>query len=405
MVDNKNPKIPALIQEALKGKRGVKETAKLLDLSEKRVRQLMGELGGHGKGAAPSHGNSGRQPPNYFDENFRDKIIALKKSGAYSGATSASFQAMLAEREGIKISYSALLGILKSAGIAPKTKRGHFKRKGAFGEKLKAFAIPHDWLGDGGRGVLHGLIDDATGRITGLHFCLSECLMGYLQALKQTLAAHGVPMGLHAKKTGVLFARALGNAFASAEEKTQSATQLGSIAEKILGITITDGAIKPGARDCTKRLWEILQKRLARWLKRQSISDMETANRELHYYIYAFNNRFATQPRVAEEAFMPLGDYDPNLLLAARHAMVTDANSRFVFRDFVFQVDSPEPIAGKDIQLLICPDDEKKLLAHYNKAFHPVSFLGPEAKDRIVRLDDALQAIMQEEFYASMETA
>ena len=36
---------------------------------------------------------------------------------------------------------------------------------------LQADGTPFDWFGDGKRYSLHGFIDDATGKITGLYMC------------------------------------------------------------------------------------------------------------------------------------------------------------------------------------------------------------------------------------------
>ncbi|GHU53692.1 hypothetical protein FACS1894200_14180 [Spirochaetia bacterium] len=95
------------------------------------------------------------------------------------------------ERESIEISYTAISGILKAAGIVSKkthrtcgkkyTKR---KRRSAFGELVQVDATPFDWFGTGVRQALHGFIDDATGRLTGLYMCQNECLQGYLETMR-----------------------------------------------------------------------------------------------------------------------------------------------------------------------------------------------------------------------------
>jgi transposase len=191
-----------VIQGAVEGHYTVKEAAHKLSLSTRRIKQL--------KRAFRKHGNSFRHPVNYTDEKLRERIVGLKKSAIYSEANFTHFQELLAEHENIQISYAALSRVLKGAGITSKRSRRaggkRYKRRdrrAAFGEMLQADATSYDWFGAGQRCALHGSIDDATGRITDLYFCQNECLMGYLEVLRQTLAGYGVPGELYADKAGI----------------------------------------------------------------------------------------------------------------------------------------------------------------------------------------------------------
>ena len=184
----------ALIRGAVDGRYSVKKAAERLKLSERRVKQLKKAFKEQGESAFV-HGNSGRHPANYTDEQLRNHSIALKKSSRYGDTNFTHFRELLAEREGIRISYTALRGILKRAGITSKRKHRaegrRFRRRSrrsAFGEMLQADASSHQWFAGGKRCAPHGFIGDAAGRITGLYFCQNECLMGYLEAMRQTLA-------------------------------------------------------------------------------------------------------------------------------------------------------------------------------------------------------------------------
>ncbi|MDR2432957.1 MAG: hypothetical protein LBD47_00100 [Treponema sp.] len=73
------------------------------------------------------------------------------------------------------------------------------------GELLQADTTPFDWFGNGERLALHGFIDDAAGTITVLYLCKNECLMGYLELLRQTLTTYGLPIDLYADRAGVFF--------------------------------------------------------------------------------------------------------------------------------------------------------------------------------------------------------
>jgi len=387
----KNENKLAVIQKTADGVYTVREAADLLGVTARRVRQLKSEFLKEGK-TAFVHGNSGKQPANhYIDENLRERVAALKESDAYSDASVTRFREFLAEREGIKISYTALSGILKAAGIVSKPKGG--KRTGpfsgtreAFGEMLGAAARSHDWFGDGTPRVLHGLTDDATKRVTGLYFCRDECVKGYVEVLRQTVTNHGAPLELYSEKAGTVFG---GNSL------------LGYMIGKRLGTDIVGDADAPHAKRRIDYLWKALRNRLPGWLKKQGITDMERANRELHRYIAAFNNRFANEPRVPESSFAPLDDNDPNLTLAVRHKTGTDSQGRFLFSGFVFTVDSDPPLADKKIEFLF--GEEMDFIAYCEGKYHKVSFRGPKNRDRIVRPANALKILVQEIYYTNLD--
>jgi transposase len=340
----------ALLKGAVEGRYTVMEVARRLNLSARRVKQLKKAFREQGE-IAVIHGNSGRHPANYTEEALRAKTITLKKSVTYKDTNFTHFRELLAEHEKIQISYTAVSGILKHAGIT--SKRSHRtegrryrrrKRREAFGEMLQADATSYDWFGDGKRYALHGFIDDATGKITGLYFCQNECLMGYLEVLRQTLTTYGIPLALYADKAGIFVVNNKKQEHWTVEEmlagKPLDKTQFGFIAEERLGITMIS-AHTPQAKGRVERLWGTLQDRLPIWLTMQGISDIQKANRELHRYIAAFNNRFAVQPQTEESAFVPLdASNDLDKLLTVRYQRTTDNCGCFSFQNFMFQIDS-----------------------------------------------------------------
>ncbi|MDR3138877.1 MAG: helix-turn-helix domain-containing protein [Treponema sp.] len=189
----------AVIQGAVEGHYTVKAAAAKLRISERQVQGLKKAYRERGVEAFV-HGNSGRLPANYREDEPRARIIALKKSGEYAFTTFTHFKELLLERENIGISYGAFSALLKNAGIESKrTHRGggkRFKRRersGRPGELLQVDASRYDWFGTGMRSVLHGFIDDATGNISALYLCRNECLMGYLEVLRHTLTTSGIP--------------------------------------------------------------------------------------------------------------------------------------------------------------------------------------------------------------------
>jgi transposase len=323
----------ALIQGAVEGRYTVKEAAGRLGLSTRRIKQLKKAFREQG-GSAFIHGNSCRHPANYTDEALRENIITLKKTAAYSETNFTHFRELLAERENITVSYTTLCSILKNAGVTSKRKHRtegkRFRRRNrrkAFGALIQADASSFEWFCDGKRYTLHGFIDDATGKIAGLYFCLNECLMGYLEVLRQTLTEYGIPGELYADKAGIFCVNTKKEENWTVQEqlagKVLDKTQFGAIAEGRFGITMIT-AHTPQAKGRIERLWGTLQDRLPVWLKLEKITDMEQANRQLHRFIADFNGKFAIEPAVAETAFVPLGDTanDLDKLLAVRHERI-----------------------------------------------------------------------------------
>ena len=52
---------------------------------------------------------------------------------------------------------------------------------------------------------IHGFIDDATGQVLGAYMCEHECLLGYLEVLRQMLTNYGIPQCLYPDKFSVFF--------------------------------------------------------------------------------------------------------------------------------------------------------------------------------------------------------
>ena len=210
MLKQKEIKRATLIEACINGQCTVKQVANALGLSERRVKQIKKEVKENGVKSI-QHGNRGRKPKNTISVETKKKILDLRSSYEYELSNFKHFQEILKERENIDISYSALYNILHTAGIrSPKKHRKsklhhRRKRKDSEGMMLQADGTPFDWFGNGEKYSLHGFIDDATGKITGLYMCKNECLLGYLEVLRQTLENFGIPISLYPDKYSVFF--------------------------------------------------------------------------------------------------------------------------------------------------------------------------------------------------------
>lgn len=346
MLKQKDLKRATLIEACIKGDCTVKQVATALGLSERRVKQIKKEVKENGVKSI-QHGNRGRKPKNTIPFETRQKILELRSSYEYEISNFKHFQELLKERENIDISYSALYNILRNAGIkSPKKHRKaklhhRRKRKECEGMMLQADGTPFDWFGDGQKYSLHGFIDDATGKITGLYMCKNECLLGYLEVLRQTLENYGIPISLYPDKYSVFFPPKKVNDHVTLEEqlngREKGITQFGRIVEE-LGIEMFP-ASSPQAKGRIERLWETLQSRLVTEFRIHHITTMDEANTFLLKYIQRYNSKFAVEATSKKVVFLKLPKkYNLDELLCVRFDRTIDNAGVFSINNSKFQI-------------------------------------------------------------------
>ena len=346
MLKQKDLKRATLIEACIKGKCTVKQVADALGLSERRVKQIKKEVKENGVKSI-QHGNRGRKPKNTISDETRKRILELRSSYEYEISNFKHFQELLKERENIDISYSALYNILRNAGIKSpkkhhKTKLHHRrKRKECEGMMLQADGTPFDWFENGEKYSLHGFIDDATGKVTGLYMCKNECLLGYLEVLRQTLENYGIPISLYPDKYSVFFPPKKVNDHITIEEqlngREKGITQFGRIVEE-LGITMF-AASSPQAKGRIERLWETLQSRLVTEFRINKITSIEQANKFLITYIVKYNSQFAIKPQNKQNMFLKLPKrYNLDELLCVRFERTIDNAGVFSINNSKFQI-------------------------------------------------------------------
>lgn len=346
MFKQKEIKRATLIEACINGQCTVKQVANALGLSERRVKQIKKEVKENGVKSI-AHGNRGRKPKNAIPDETKKKILELRRSYEYELSNFKHFQEILKERENINISYSALYNILHNASIkSPKKHRKsklhhRRKRKEAEGMMLQADGTPFDWFGNGEQYSLHGFIDDATGKITGLYMCKNECLLGYLEVLRQTLEIYGIPISLYPDKYSVFFPPKKVDDHVTIEEqlngREKGITQFGRIVEE-LGITMFP-ANSPQAKGRVERLWETLQSRLVTEFRINHISTIEQANNFLPSYINIYNSKFAVEPLNKTSMFLKLPKrYNLDELLCVKFERTIDNAGVFSLNNSKFQV-------------------------------------------------------------------
>lgn len=346
MLKQKDLRRATLIEACIKGQCTVKQVAIALGISERRVKQIKKEVKENGVKSI-QHGNRGRKPKNTISDETRRKILELRGSYEYEISNFKHFQELLKERENIDISYSALYNILRKAGIkSPKKHRKsklhhRRKRKECEGMMLQADGTPYDWFGNEEKYSLHGFVDDATGKITGLYMCKNECLLGYLEVLRQTLENYGIPISLYPDKYSVFFPPKKVNDHITIEEqlngREKGITQFGRIVEE-LNIEMFP-ASSPQAKGRIERLWETLQSRLVTEFRINKIKNIDEANEFLKEYILKYNSKFSVEPISKTNMFLKLPKrYDLDELLCVRFERTIDNAGVFSINNSKFQI-------------------------------------------------------------------
>ena len=333
-----------VIQSVIDGKRTGKEASNKLNLSERQIWRLVKKVKNSGVEGI-KHGNRFIHQPRFITFEFKEHIKNLKLSDDYCDANFKHFQELIEEHENIKISYTSIYKILTEYGIKSKKKHKdrkthrQRKRKTHEGDLVQADGTPFDWFKDGHMYSIHGFIDDATGKVLGAYMCEHECLLGYLEVLRQMLKNYGIPKCLYPDKFSVFFP-AKGQKITIEEQlqgKEKPTTQFKRIID-VLGIDMF-AASTSQAKGRIERLWNTFQDRLVTEFKLNKIKRIDEANEFLKTYIKKYNKQFAVKAKNEESNFVPVPSYiDLDLLLAIKITRKIDSSGSFTIKNKRFQI-------------------------------------------------------------------
>jgi hypothetical protein len=352
-----------VIQSAVEGVCTVAQAAERLGLSQRRIKQLKKEYKLKGPQSL-IHGNANKPSPKRTPEDLARRILGIRREAPYSAANFLHFKELLKRIHKIDIPYSSLRRMLTANGHkSPNTRRARKaarhktrERRGCEGALLQADATAFDWLGSGETLALHGFIDDATGKVSGLYLTKNECLMGYLEFLRQTVENHGIPQALYPDRYGVFFVNPKKPDALSMEEELagvapKAETQFGRIA-RVLGIDMFP-ARSPQAKGRVERLWETLQGRLPVELALAGVKSVDEANAFLPGFIALFNSSFAVEPAEPFSAYVPLPPhYDLDRLLCAEITRSLSSGSTVSISHKLFRIERCELPAKSKVSIL-----------------------------------------------------
>lgn len=391
-----------VIKNSVEGQLTVNQAAERLNLSTRRIKQLKKEYREKGA-AAVIHGNSLNPSPRKLSDDLKEKIISIRKLPSFIHSNFTHLNEILFNSYDINISYSSLYRILNEHGFkSPKKRRKRKKlhpsrqRKPAEGLMLQADATPFPWFGGKTKYSLHGFIDDATGKITGLYICKNECLLGYLEVLRQTLTNFGIPQSLYPDKYSVFFVNPKKKFDLSIEEQlngiTKRITQFGRIIQD-LGIDMFP-AHSPQAKGRIERLWETLQSRLPVEFAMRNIDDMGRANIFLKEYIHSFNAQFAVKPKEAFSAYVPVPETcNLDRLLCVKYQRKLSKGSTISLNGKTFFIKQDKFNAKTDVTILL--SERIGLKALINDTFYPITMLSDDKTNSRVK-NSHMQVVIKE---------
>ena len=349
-----------IIKCCVEGNMTVKQAANRLGFSERYIKKLKARYKKYGV-SSMLHGNCGRQPKRTLDIALKQKILDIRKQPEFDTVNVMHFKDILEEKYKIIVSYSFLYNFLKENNInSPrkhrKTKAHHRRnRRSKIGELLQIDATPHEFfIGDNNKYTLHGLIDDASGQITGLYMCKNECMQGYFEIIRQTLKNFGVPENIYADGSSIFFTTkkdklTLEEQLSGVEEPN---TQFGKIMDE-LGIHLIHAGSSQ-AKGRIERLWNTLHDRLITEFKINNITNMEQANIFLKEYIKKYNKKFKVKPKDKKKAFIPLlKSVNLDTLLTVKYKRTVDNGACFSLNNVSFKIENINILPRTRIDVLI----------------------------------------------------
>lgn len=287
----------------------VETAAELLSLSVRHVRRLLAEVRQKGL-AALAHGNRGRASPRRLAETIRTRVLTLART-TYAGVNDHQLTELLLDREALRVSRPTVRRWLRAAGIgSPRTRRQprHRRRRERMpqaGLLVQMDGSHHPWLEERGpRLVLHGAIDDATGKVLGGVFRLEEEAQGYFLLLRQLIRRYGVPAAAYTDRHGIFHRDPLTPLTLTEQlQGKPESTQIGRALQE-LGIRWIP-ARSPQGKGRIERLFGTFQDRLVVELRLAQARTLADAQRVLDRFLPRYNARFAQTPAHPTPAWRP----------------------------------------------------------------------------------------------------
>lgn len=303
-----------------------KKAAELLKISDRQVRNLLRIVEEQGPKALISK-KRGKSSNRRANPSLKQEVLTLIQT-KYENFGPTLICEKLQENHQIKLSDETIRQWMSQINLwIPKKKRQKThplrKRKDCFGELIQIDGSHHFWFEERGQKcVLIVFIDDATGKLTSLHFSKGESLDAYFAALEKHLIKYGTPRALYSDHFSVF------EGTIHKDTLTHFRRALNSLN---IGLIL---AHSPQAKGRVERANQTLQDRLIKEMRLKRISSIEEANAYLPEFIEIYNNKFSKEPVSSFDAHRSL---EPNFDL---NRFLTRYEERTLTKDLVFQFHS-----------------------------------------------------------------
>ena len=311
--------------------------AEQLSISTRQLRRLQQEYRKHGnKGLISKH--RGKVSNNRLSEAVKLEIKAIIQDKYVDFGPTLAHE-KLTEVHQHKISVESVRQIMIEHDLweaKPVKHKRTFQlraRRERFGELIQIDGSPHDWFeGRDESCTLIVFIDDATGKLTGLEFVPTETTKAYMSVLKHHLNCYGRPVSLYSDRHGIF--RVNQKEAASGNGHTQFSCSL-----QTLGIESIQ-AQTPQAKGRVERVNKTLQDRLVKEMRLRGINNQEEGNHFLPEFIAQFNQRFARQAKVAEDAHRPVlhNLREIDLILSKQETRKVSNQLEISFNNTIYQI-------------------------------------------------------------------
>jgi transposase len=372
-LNEKEQKRLMILNKVSRGELSAAAASDLLGRSVRQTRRLLSRY--RKKGAAGLiHGNRQRRPVNALDPRVGRQILKLAKT-TYQGVNQQHFSELLAERENIAVSRSAVRRLLENAGIGsprPQRRRERRSRRERYSQEgmlVQIDASSHAWFGNKfEKAALFAAIDDATGKVLGANFGQREDAQGYFLLLADIVKRLGRPMALYRDCHGIFQVNMARKQ--PLDEQLEGKPDLSQFGRLLKEINIeSKPAGSPQAKGRIERLFGTFQDRLVAELRLDSIHTSEAANRWLPEFLKRYNRRFAVPPRIAGTVYRPLM-CDPSTVFCFKYQRTVGADNtvRFFHHRLQIQPDRTRiSYAKARVEVHECLDGSLAVYYHHRR--------------------------------------
>lgn len=320
-------------------RREIKQTdaARLLNRSVRQVRRMLKRYRQRGaKGLASRR--RGKPANNRLDARLREQIPKLiAEHYADFGPTLATEK--LAERHHIHVSVESVRQLMICNQLWQVRRRRHKAvhplrpPRPCRGEMIQVDGSLHAWFED--RAPMCCLIvfvDDATSEVPVAQFWPRESTQAYMTVMRDYLERFGRPVSVYSDRHSIF------RCTVAEPAHGQHFTQFGRVLETLEIEALH--ATSPQAKGRVERSNRTLQDRLIKELRLEGISDIDTANAFLPYFLTGYNQRFGKPPQIDIDVHRPVRQQpaDLDLILSRQHSRTVSKNLSIQFNNTVYQL-------------------------------------------------------------------